>query len=75
MKIVKGLRTARGLSQAMLTRRQQFLLKYQRKDMIITDASSSDSDADIAKLDSKNPFLRLLAMSRLRHEVGQYDLQ
>ena len=43
--------------------------------MIITDASSSDSDADIAKLDSKNPFIKLLAMSRLKHEVQQYALQ
>ena len=40
--------------------------------MIVTEASSSDSEHDLSKLESKNAFLRLLAMSRLKHEVGQY---
>ena len=40
--------------------------------MIVTEASSSDSEYDLSKLESKNAFLKLLAMSRLKHEVGQY---
>ena len=38
----------------------------------MTEASSSDSEHDLSKLESKNAFLKLLAMSRLKHEVGQY---
>ena len=41
----------------------------------MTDASSSDSEADIGKIESKNGFLRLLAMSRLKHEMQQYAME
>lgn len=40
--------------------------------MVLTEASSSDSDADMMKLESSNGFMKLLAMSRLRHGVEQY---
>jgi len=40
--------------------------------VVLTDQSSSDSDADLAKVESKNGFMRLLAMSRMKHEVRQY---
>ena len=43
--------------------------------MIVTDASSSDSEADLAKIESKNGFLRMLAMSRLKHEMSQYMME
>ena len=43
--------------------------------MIVTDGSSSDSEADIGKIESRNGFLKLLAMSQLRHEMEQYNLE
>lgn len=48
------------------------MLKHQRRDLVLTDASSSDSDADLAKIESNNGYMRLLAMSRMKHEVRQY---
>lgn len=71
-RIVKGLKSAKNLEKTMLTKRQQLLLKYQKRDIIATDDSPSDSDADMAKLQSKNPFLRLMAMSKLKHIVNQF---
>ncbi len=38
----------------------------------MTDASSSDSDADMAKLESKNNFLKLLALSKAKHLANLY---
>lgn len=38
--------------------------------MLDTEESSSDTDADWSKLESKNPFLRLMAMGKARHAMS-----
>ena len=43
--------------------------------MLDTEVSSSDTDADWSKLESKNPFLRLLALGKARNTMTQYLLQ
>ena len=40
--------------------------------MLETEESSSDTDADWKKLESKNPFLKLMALSRARNTMSQY---
>jgi len=42
--------------------------------MLDTEESSSESDADWSKLESKNPFLRLMALGRAKNTMGQYLL-
>lgn len=39
---------------------------------MLTDASSSDSDVDIKKLESGNKFLKLLALSKVKHEANLF---
>ena len=39
---------------------------------MLTDASSTDSDADIKKLESGNKFLKLLALSKVKHEANLF---
>ena len=43
--------------------------------MLDTEESSSDTDADWSKLESKNPFLRLMALGKARNTMTQYLLQ
>ena len=43
--------------------------------MLDTEESSSDTDADWSKLESKNPFLRLMALGKARDTMTQYLLQ
>lgn len=43
--------------------------------MLDTEESSSDTDADWRKLESKNPFLRLLALGKAKDTMSQYLLQ
>ena len=43
--------------------------------MLETDQSSSDTDADWRKMESKNPFLRLMALGKAKHVMNQYLLQ
>jgi len=38
--------------------------------MLDTEESSSESDADWSKLESKNPFLRLMALGRAKNTMG-----
>lgn len=71
-KLVKTLQQVRNLSKAVLSKRQYFLLRHQRRDLVLTDASSTDSDADIKKLESGNKFLKLLALSKVRHEANLF---
>lgn len=42
--------------------------------MLDTEESSSDSDADWSKLESKNPFLKILALGKARNTMNQYLL-
>ena len=43
--------------------------------MLDTEESSSDTDADWRKLESKNPYLRLLALGKAKDTMSQYLLQ
>lgn len=43
--------------------------------MLDTEESSSDTDADWRKLESKNSFLRLLALGKAKDTMSQYLLQ
>ena len=43
--------------------------------MLDTEESSSDTDADWSKLESSNPFLRLLALGKANNTMAQYLLQ
>ncbi len=38
--------------------------------MLDTEESSSDEDADWQKLESKNPFLRLMALGRAKNTMS-----
>ena len=40
--------------------------------MLDTEESSSDTDADWRKLESKNPYLRLMALGKAKNSMGQY---
>ena len=40
--------------------------------MLDTEESSSDTDADWRKLESKNPFLKLLALGKAKETMSQY---
>ena len=48
------------------------MVKFQKYEMLETEASSSDTDADWKKLESKNSFLRLLALGKARNTMTQY---
>lgn len=50
-------------------------MKYQKYEMLDTEESSSDTDADWRKLESKNSFLRLMALGKARTTMNQYLLQ
>ena len=63
------------MSRTLLNQRQQLLLKFQKYEMLDTEQSSSDTDADWKKLDSKNPYLRLLALGKAKNAMGQFLLQ
>jgi len=43
--------------------------------MLDTEESSSDEDADWSKLESKNPYLRLMALGKAKAVMNQYLLQ
>ena len=43
--------------------------------MLDTEESSSDEDADWNKLESSNPFLRLMALGKAKAVMNQYLLQ
>ena len=43
--------------------------------MLDTEGSSSDTDADWRKLESKNPYLRLMALGKTKNTMNQYLLQ
>ena len=73
-KIVQSSRRSKLLSRTLLNQRQQLLLKFQKYEMLDTEESSSDTDADWSKLESKNPFLRLLALGKARDTMTQYLL-
>ena len=51
------------------------MLKFQKYEMLETEESSSDTDADWRKLESKNPYLRLLALGKARNAMSSYLLQ
>ena len=42
--------------------------------MLDTEMSSSDTDADWSKLESKNPYLKLMALSKAKQTMSQYLL-
>ena len=65
-KIVQSARRSKLLGRTLLNQRQQLLLKYQKYEMLDTEESSSDTDADWRKLESKNAFLRLMALGKAR---------
>lgn len=74
-KIVQAARRSRLLGRTLLNQRQQLLLKYQKYEMLDTEESSSDTDADWRKLESKNAFLRLMALGKARNTMNQFLLQ
>lgn len=41
-------------------------MKFQKYEMLDTEESSSDEDADWNKLESRNPFLRLMALGKAK---------
>ena len=43
--------------------------------MLDTEKSSSDTDADWRKIESKNPYLRLLALGKAKSTMGHYTEQ
>mmetsp|Transcript_42803 Transcript_42803/g.56555 ORF Transcript_42803/g.56555 Transcript_42803/m.56555 type:complete len:145 (+) Transcript_42803:1722-2156(+) len=43
--------------------------------MLDTEESSSDEDANWAKMESKNPYLRLMALGKAKTVMNQYLLQ
>ena len=43
--------------------------------MLDTEESSSDEDADWTKLESANPYLRLMALGKAKAVMNQYLLQ
>ena len=69
-KIVQASRRSKLLSRTLLSQRQQLLLKFQKYEMLDTEESSSDTDADWRKLESKNPFLRLLALGKAKDTMS-----
>lgn len=43
--------------------------------MLDTEQSSSDTDNDWRKLETKNPYLRLMALGKAKRTMSQYLLQ
>ena len=74
-KIVQSARRSKLLSRTLLNQRQQLLLKFQKYEMLDTEKSSSDTDADWRKIESKNPYLRLLALGKAKSTMGHYTEQ
>lgn len=74
-KIVQSSRRSKLIGRTLLNQRQQLLLKYQKYEMLDTEESSSDEDADWSKLESKNPYLRLMALGKAKAVMNQYLLQ
>lgn len=51
------------------------LLKYQKYEMLDTEESSSDEEADWRKMESANAYLRLMALGKAKAVMNQYLLQ
>jgi hypothetical protein len=76
VKIVKTLRRFKMVSQAMLSQRHRFILKFQRMNLIETSSSSSDSDDhayDPARLmENGNPLVRLVTYGKIKKMMRQF---
>ena len=64
VQIVKTLRRYKMFAQAMLSQRHRLLLKFQRRNLIETSSSSSDSDDNkfdaLRLMENKNPLVRFV---------------
>eukprot|EP00347_Sterkiella_histriomuscorum_P013629 403363988 len=78
--LLKSIRQVKLLSQALLSQRQNTILKFQRKNLIETDSSSQDSDNNnkyftTKLMESKNPMIRLVIFGKLKKMVTSYKNQ
>lgn len=70
VRIIKALRKFKMLTQAMLSQRHRLLLRFQKKNLIETSSSSSDSDANINDpvklIDHPNQMVRLVQLGKVK---------
>ncbi|CDW79230.1 UNKNOWN [Stylonychia lemnae] len=72
--LVRSIRKLRLMTKVMLTHRSNILLKFQRKNLIECESSSSDSDHhrfDTMKLmDSKNELVKLSVVQKIKRNLN-----
>ena len=83
--LVQSIRQLELISYALLDERQNFMLKFQRKNVIESDTNTDDSDCDrraaatkpevMKMMDSKNPMVRMVIFGRMKKMVKNYQLQ
>lgn len=68
--IVKTIRRFKLFAQAMLAQRHRMLLRFQKKNLVTTSSSSSDSDKDqfdpVKQMSSENPVKRLVGYGHMK---------
>lgn len=75
--LVKQARQTKLLTQVMLSQRQNMLLRFQRRNLVETSSSSSESDSNtkfntVRLMDNKNPLIRLSIFGRLKKMINMY---
>jgi len=74
--LLKSVRQLRLLTMALLNQRQKLMLKFQRKNLIETESSSSDEDRtkfDTLKLvEQNNPIIKLIVLGRMKRMITSY---
>ncbi|CDW79323.1 UNKNOWN [Stylonychia lemnae] len=75
--LVRSIRKLRLLAKVILSQRSRILLKFQRKNLLESQSSSSDSDDhqfDTLKLlDDKNDLVKLSAIQKIKRNLNHYS--
>jgi len=60
-----------------MNQRQKLMLKFQRKNLIDTDSSSSDEDVNkydtLRLLENENPMIKLIVLGRMKRMMKSYE--
>jgi hypothetical protein len=74
--LLKSIRKVKLMSQVVLTQQQNTLLKFQQRNVIDTNSSSSDSDDNDQEpfklLENKDPMVRLILLGKIKRVFKSY---